>query len=35
MTRDHYIRRCPVCGEWAWRGICYVPHENIHNKEAA
>ena len=27
MTRDHHITRCRVCGEWTWRGICYVQHE--------
>lgn len=34
MSKDRYIRRCAVCGEWTWRGICYVPHE-IEREDAA
>ena len=33
MSKDKHIHRCPICGEWTWRGICYVPHEVCKNNK--
>ena len=25
--KDQQVKRCGLCGDWAWRGKCKVPHE--------
>ena len=31
---DRHISRCPLCGEWTWRGNCRVDHDHTEQKAA-